>query len=235
MKKNIANVPNEGDPVAEPAESQSVTKEETTPAAEVKQNEKEETVPFHKNPRWKKMQAELKEAREKINAFEGQKSKTPDMPDWWRRQYGETDESKQAYERVVSQGGELEWMKSIIKAELQAEAQAQEAQKAHEDEMLEEQIDEMKSEGLEFDRKELLKFMIDLAEKTGSDIFRNDDGSYDLRRALALKNELFPKQPKDNSTRIALAKNAGISAPTQRAAGDVPIVDLHEIRRGRGR
>lgn len=64
----------------------------------------DENVPFHKNSRWIKREKELQELRKKVAELEIKKetsNATEDVPDWWVTLAGDSEESKQAYNKLL--------------------------------------------------------------------------------------------------------------------------------------
>jgi hypothetical protein len=243
----FANVPSDGakleidqaferlgakeDPTA--SESQPEKKETEKPAQEG-DNTPEEKLPFHKHPRWIKHQQELIETREKLAKLESERAKTGEvvLPDWWKTQYGDTDESKQRYAAVVQKDGELDWIKQQVKEELRAEKEAESAHVKEGEEYVDTQVQEMTDEGLKFDRNELLKFMVDFQKEFGSGALIDTAGNYDFRKSLTLMNKMNPPAPAAaNVQKVVAAIGArGKAAPPQ--ANTVPVIPRNVLRRG---
>ena len=242
MSEIFADVPSEGAGLEiDQALDRLSTKEDKTASEsqpEKKEVAKEEVIPFHKHPRWQKTQAELKETREKLAKLEQERTQNQptELPGWWKKQYGETEESKARYQAVTQKDGELEWIKSQILSELDNRVQTEQTQIKQGEEYVNTQLEEMSSEGLKFDRNGLLKFMVDFQAQFGAGALLDSEGNYDFRKSLTLMERMQPKDV-DNSTTIkkqlASQGSRGKAAPTN--SKGVPVISRNALRRGNWR
>jgi hypothetical protein len=195
------------------------------------------TEPFHKHPRWIQTQKELKETREKIAKLESERTQNQPaaLPDWWKKQYGDTPESKQRYEAVVQKDGELDWIKSQVLESIKSEQQAQSSQKKTGEEYVNTQIQEMTDEGLKFERNALLKFMVDFQKEYGAGGLLDDEGNYDFRKSLTLMNRMQPQESKEDSTVRKQLASVGRGKANSARSSNIPVVSRNALRRGNWR
>lgn len=212
-------------------------KKETVEPSQGDTKTPEAQVPFHKHPRWQKTQETLKQYEARIADFEKKlaekDSQTVEPPEWWKKQYGDTPESKQRYQQVTSKDGELDWIKQSILKEIDQRTQANQSQTKEAEEYVETQLQELTDEGQKFDRNTLLKFMVDFQEEFGPGSLLDAEGNYDFRKGLSLMQRLNPEQQDESGeTKKALAAQASRSkSPTQQAA-KIPVVSRRDLRRG---
>ena len=217
-------------------ESQTEKKETDKASQEGANTSAEKPEPFHKHPRWIKTQSDLREAREKLEKLEKERSQNQPitLPDWWKAQHGETDESKQRYEAVLK--GELPWLKDEILKEIEQKTQADQNQIKQGEEYVDTQIQEMTDEGLKFERNALLKFMVDFQEEFGAGALLNAQGDYDFRKSLTLMEKMQPAAEDTSSTIKKQLASQGVrgKASTQRQS-TVPVLSRQALRRGNWR
>ena len=248
MSEIFADVPSEGDKLEIDQAFDRLSAKEEKPAS-ASQTEKKQTVdpsqkgentpaqkpePFHKHPRWIQTQKELKETREKLAALENSKKEVV-MPDWWKNQYGDTPESKARFEKVVQDGGELQWLKQQLKDELKAETTAEANVSKAGEEYVETQLSEMTAEGLKFERNSLLNFMVHFQAKYGSGSLLDTEGNYDFRKALNLMAEMQPQDDQSNQLKKQVASQAGRSKVNAGSSKGVPVVSSRALRKGNWR
>ena len=251
MSEIFADVPSEGDKLEIDQAFDRLSAKEEKPASE-SQPEKKQTEdpsqkggkventpapkpePFHKHPRWIQTQKELKETREKLAALETSKKEVV-MPDWWKNQYGDTPESKARFEKVVQDGGELQWLKQQLKDELKAETTAEANVSKAGEEYVETQLSEMTAEGLKFERNSLLKFMVDFQVEYGSGSLLDTEGNYDFRKALNLMAKMQPQDDQSNQLKKQVASQAGRSKVNAGSSKGVPVVSTRALRKGNWR
>lgn len=219
----------------EPSESRT-EKEGEVPS----EGDKTPVEPPKESKRWAEMRREIKEAKDvaasAIAETEALKkaSQPQELPEWWKKTYGETDESKTNYRNYnTATEAERNRIKDEVKQDLQKETQAEVAQTQDAEEYVETQMAEMSEEGLKFEKNELLKFMVDFQEEFGPGSLLDAEGNYDFRKALALKGRLDPPEPEDNSQRKQLASQAGRSKVSAGNASKIPVVTTRMLR-GRG-
>ncbi len=206
-----------------PSESQSDTKEAQQASQGADNTLEEKPEPFHKHPRWIKTQQELKETREKLEKLETERAsgQAITLPDWWKSQYGDTDESKERYEAVLK--GELPWLKDQIIKEIEGKQQAEQTMGKQGEEYVETQLSEMSDEGLKFDRNRLLKFMVDFQEEYGAGSLVDTEGNYDFRKALKLMNKVEPDEPESKNVQKQLASQSGRAKASSTSSKGVPV------------
>lgn len=219
-----------------PSESQT-EKDTTDKPSQGGDNTPEEKTPFHKHPRWIQTQNELKELREETARLKkDRESSSPvALPEWWKKQYGDTDESKERYSLVTQKDGELDWIKQSILGEIDQRAQT-ETNTAKEGEVyVDTQLAEMADEGMKFEKNVLLKFMVDFQEEFGAGSLLDTEGNYDFRKALALQEKMQPREVEDNSTRKQLAGLAGRAKVSAGTTSKIPVVSRRALRNGNWR
>lgn len=199
----------------------------------------EEKTPFHKHPRWIKTQETLNEYKDRIADFEKKfadlekGSKQVELPDWWKKQYGDTEESKTQYNQYeTATQAERDRLKADIKADLQNETKQEQTQVTEGEQYVDTQLAEMTDEGLKFDRNSLLKFMVDFQEDFGAGSLLDTDGNYDFRKALAMKSRMEPEATDNTDTKKQLAANAGRSKVQAGSASKIPVISTRSLRKG---
>lgn len=193
----------------------------------------EEKIPFHKHPRWQKTQNELKEMREKVAKFESERTQsTPELPTWWKNQYGDTKESLERYQAVTQKDGELDWIKNSVLSEIDNRTKADTSQMQEANEYVDTQIAEMQDEGMKFDRNSLLKFMVDFQNEFGAGSLLDADGNYDFRKALSMKNRMQPDEVEDAGVKKQLASQASRSKASTGSSSKIPVVTSRSLRKG---
>lgn len=215
-----------------PSESQTENKEAQQASQPADNTVAEKPEPFHKHPRWIKTQQDLKETREKLEKLETERAQGQpvSLPDWWKSQYGDTDESKERYEAVLK--GELPWLKDQILQEIRNDQQQEQQQTQAGEEYVETQLAEMSDEGLAFERNRLLKFMVDFQEEYGSGALVDPEGNYDFRKSLRLMNQLQPAQTEDKTVQKQVAAQSGRAKATAASSTGIPVVNTQRLRRG---
>ena len=207
-------------------------KKETDKPSQKGENTPVEQTPFHKHPRWIQTQRELKELREETARLKAERTQSQPVtvPDWWKKQYGDTTESKQRYASVVQKDGELDWIKSQILESIKSEQQAETSQTQAGEEYVNTQIQEMADEGLKFDKNVLLKFMVDFQKDYGAGGLLDAEGNYDFRKSLTLMNRMQP-EVKEPDVRKQLASVGRGKANSAQSSG-IPVVSRNALRRG---
>ncbi len=228
--------------------SESLTEKETkvkepSQKGEQQDNTSEEKLPFHKHPRWIKQQKEnetLRQEIEKLKSLETRfneiepnlKKEVPTAPQWWVDRYGNDEKSLQNYQEYAeTTKQERDRIKQEVVSELQREqeAKSQEATKANE--YVESQIAEMQDEGIEFDRNELMKFMVDYQDEFGASGLLDDKGNYDFRKSLNLMQRMSPKAEDTTSdTRKKIAGDAMKTKVKATQSTSIPVVSRSSLR-----
>ncbi len=214
--------------------SQPGKKETATPSKEGANIPPEEKTPFHKHPRWIQTQKELKELREETARLKAQGTQTQptEPPDWWKKQYGDTDESKQRYQQVVQKDGELDWIKNQVLETINSQQAAEQTQITDGETYVNTQLAEMSDEGLKFEKNALLKFMVDFQEEFGAGSLLDTEGNYDFRKALNLMSKVNPTVTEPNVRKQLPTARGKVNA--QRPTG-IPVLSRNTLRRGNWR
>lgn len=134
----------------------------------------EENIPFHKHPRWIAKQRELDDMRIKLSELDTLKSELeqvkqqtsstnePEMPDWWKKAYGEDAESQALWREQTQYQEQIyrQWEENVIQkvktSESEQARQQAEAVRKHEAE-IENKLFALEEKGYKFDKNELLK------------------------------------------------------------------------------
>ena len=228
---------------------------ENTPAeslTEKKQPEadtKEQATPDDKQPsekeRWRWMQMrkanrELKESQAKmlaeIESIKASKQETPknvDLPKWWSDNYGNDEKSQQAYRTYQENtNAEKARIKEEVLSEIRNEQQSEVKGSQEAQAYIDQEIEDMKADGLDFETNELMKFIVDFQKEFGAGSLLDDKGNYDLRKSLNLMQRVQPPQA-DNSTNIK-KKVAGNLLKTKVGSKEstIPSVSRNVLRRG---
>lgn len=252
MSDVFANVPSEGATLEIDAaldrlsakedktssESQTENKETEKPSQEGKKTPVQDNIPFHKHPRWQKTQQELKELREETALLKADRvmGQPITVPDWWKKQYGDTPESKARYESVVQKDGELDWIKKQVLEEVENRSKTEQQTISAGEEYVSSQISEMNEEGLKFEKNSLLKFMVDFQTQFGSGALLGEDGNYDFRKSLTLMERMQPKEiDASNTVRKQVAALGGRGKGVAPQSSSIPVLSRNMLRRGNWR
>lgn len=227
-----------------PAES--LPDKKSTSESEETEEKDEENLPFHKHPRWKKVQEEkerlaseveeLKAWKEKVNNDIVREEQTATVPNWWKEQYGDDETSLSNYKQYLSNNEKFEEKviaKAVerIKSEQQAGVEAQ--QKA--EEYFESQFTELEDEGKQFDRNELKKFMVDFEKKHGLPIVYTEGknkGYYNFKAAYDLMSELKTDTKASTTQRKKeIASGSMVTKPSSQSDG-IPVFNRTDFRDG---
>lgn len=221
-------------------EKKETVKEPSQKGEPDKDNTSDEKTPFHKHPRWIKTQETLKEYEKRVEAYEtrikalesSKDGTTEPLPQWWKERYGEDDKSKNAFKDYqAATKAERDRIKDEVKQDILKEQEAEKNRKTGGDEYITTQMAEMKEEGLEFERNELLKFMVDFQKDFGAGSLIDKEGNYDFRKSLALMQKMQPKQP-DNSieTKKKIAADTMKSKVKAPSASNIPTISRKALR-----
>lgn len=143
----------------------------------------EDTLPFHKHPRWIAKQRETEELRAKLDElsplkeeFESIKSQLPkqpepepEMPEWWKDAFGTDEASMKAFKQKLQDEDRLiaTMEERIVNKVRQTEAQEiaeREAQVQKWEAHIENEIQTLYTKGYTFDKNELLKVVDDYSK-----------------------------------------------------------------------
>jgi len=184
-----------------PTESQTETKqEEVEPSQQGKDEDSkddpepktdgEEQLPFHKHPRWKKLNDRNRELEEykveqerlaieqRISNIET-KTKTSEpinVPEWFVAEYGDDPQTYATY--LNNEKVKEDRLKSEIKKELLSDARQQQQQVKYQEEWIDKQVDSLEEEGEKFDKNKLKAFTIE------NHIIDPKTRYYDFKKAL---------------------------------------------------
>lgn len=221
---------------------------------EPKEPEGEENLPFHKHPRWKKMQEDREALAERNALYEkeiedlkqwketvAKSNEKVTLPDWWKQSYGEDDNSIESY-KSYSRNTETykEQIKSEVKREIEEDRRKEiEIQKAKADadakkieesqEYIENSFKDLKTKNPDVDKNELFKFILDYQKEYGSAPVDNT-GNYDLSKAYSLMNKLNPKSSSIEAKKQIASQS--MSSKTSSSRDNIPVVSRDDLRRG---
>lgn len=226
------------------SEKKQVDKEPSQKGESEKSNTSEEKVPFHKHPRWIKQQSDYKKAQDRIAELESKGSansnvevKAEELPDWWKKAYGDKHESVESYKNYLNATqAERKQLTEQIKQDILKGFESEKNEEQSGEEYVNTQLDEMADEGLKFNRNELLKFMVDFQDEYGPGSLLDPQGNYDFRKSLELKNKMQPA--KVDETLNERKKLAGETMRSKVKTGDsstIPKVSIRNLRRGNWR
>ena len=215
--EEMSNLPTEGlneEGEEAPEEAESEEQEKETPEAEEKPNEEEEEqVPFHKNPRFKKLVDEknnlkstVDEMQAKIDKLSEEKGSQPEvedeMPESWVEMYGDGDSAKKAWklkqeERKADNQAILEKAIATVRQE---EADKSAREKESQD-YVSAQLEELETSGAKFDKNELFKVLDDFRPMT-------EDGMFDFKKGYEILKLQKTKDPAKINARKKLADDS---------------------------
>lgn len=199
----------------EPDEGEDGSKEDDS--SDEDKEDDDSSVPFHKHPRFKELIDEkntlkdsLEAAMSEINKLKEPKEnpeEIPKIPDWFSRIFGDSEEAWQNYYEQTKREKE-----EIVKTVFSALEKRQEKVKEEEtkwNQWVDSEVKRLEESGEEFDRKELLKIMVDYTPSDNS-------GNLDFDKGLKLykqlgnkkqaeKKELDDKKKETNSVRKKIA------------------------------
>ena len=185
------------------------------------ENTPKDNVPFHKHPRWIEREEELKTLREneektakelaELKAFKAEIADkiepTFAIPEWFKELYGENDVAWKKYAEREAQR-EVEIEQKILARQEDIKKKA-ETETQFWNKWVDIEVNKLKTLGLDFDRNELLKTMVD-----NQDQVKDENGNFDFAKGYKLYSESKPVPKPDTSNarkQIAdiTAKNAG--------------------------
>lgn len=164
----------------------------------------EKNVPFHKHPRWKELQKELK-AKEKeieeLKSFKGEvnekfsKMETKEkVPKWFSELYGENQEAWEAYSE--HNATERKKMKQEILDEINQEKSKENERVSKWNNWVSDEIQKLKDEGLKFDKNKLMKIAVDYKPT-------DEEGNIDFKKAYEILQ--FTEKKTDNASKKKIA------------------------------
>ena len=206
MEENLTNGEVQ-EAVQEQAEQQTETVADSSPDNQLSDQEAEqpsqggdsnpeESLPFHKHPRWKQQVEENKALRqqlEELQTFRQQveplipqaPAHSDPLPDHWKELFGETPEAYKLWQKHEDEL--IEKATQRIKAEEQRKLEEANAYNQH----IENELKAMEDEGLKFNRNELNKFLVDMQTEYGT-IPLTANGQIDFRKGLQMFQKFSP-------------------------------------------
>jgi len=185
--------------------------EEEKEAREAKEKEAEEKLPFHKHPRFKALveeknlyKKELDELKEdvesKFSAIKESQSKDANIPGWFSELYGENETAWKKYQEHDKQIRDE--IKEEIREGLEKEQKEKEESVNKWSEWIDDQVKDLKDEGLKFDRNELMKVMFDYKPA-------DEKGNLDFHKGYEILGLLKKKSPERIDERKKLIDDSG--------------------------
>lgn len=165
-------------------------------------NPDEDTIPFHKHPRWIAKQQEIDELKQQITDLEEitknpKKEETPpspDMPQEFIDLFGPNPEIWDKWQKLTARQREDLEKEIIEKIKNEDKEQAEAIEKGKQ--YVESSIKALEDAGQKFDRNELIKFMIDFEQQFAPIV--NSEGNYDFAKGLELMQKMnADKKPSD--------------------------------------
>lgn len=189
-----------------PAESPTENNEaETEPSQQGEEGEDapkntadEKPLPFHEHPRWQKMQKELEEKEEALQALQESVTELQEkptqqdttLPQWWQTLAGSDEVSKQAYSQYQSENkGTRDAMRQELIEEQQQQAQEEQSESKKWDDWVVGEIQNLKDNGETFDENELRKVAVEMQPL-------DENGNISLSKSLEILK--LQKQVKAN-------------------------------------
>lgn len=222
---------------AQDSSTEQKTETVVTPSSEGENTQSEENLPFHKHPRWQRMNEEKKALEATVNdllAFKQQvESKSSDssqqssVPEWFKNLYGDNPQvwsQYQSYEKDMRQQIKTEALNEL-KGE--QEKQTQEVQKWNK--WVDTQFDDLEDTGKTFDRNEFRKFILDYNAEYKS-LPLNEKGDIDIPKCYELMTRLNPPSAPDNKLieKKKLASKMASGTTTESKQSD--FISLEELR-----
>jgi len=182
---NLADIPNEGDVIEEketsiesPAEKKPEEKPEEKKEKEEKKEAKEvkEEVPFHKHPRFKALVEEknqykkdlddMKEyMKSEISEIKESQSKDTKIPKWFSEALGDNKEAWNSFQEMNKESQES--IKKEIREDLKKEQGKSDDSADKWKKWVDNQIDSLQADGLEFKKEDLMKVMMEYKPTDG--------------------------------------------------------------------
>ncbi len=233
----LAGVPSEGsaNPFAEQEEPQETETPAESPAEEeptedapspegADNTQDEEKLPFHKHPRWKAMYERNKaleqevaqtrsEMEERLRQVQESVSSVPRgeeaVPDEFVRLYGDNPEAFRLWRK--QQEDFAARVKNEVFQEMQQRQETDQRNLQEGERYVESSLQELEVEGAEFNRNELMKFMLDFRDRFGA-LPTDDRDNIDFRRGLELMMEMKGKMGSDRQKSQARKDLAAFSS-----------------------
>lgn len=220
--------------VLENTEQQTVTAEDSSTENKLSVNEEqqpsqggdsnpEESLPFHKHPRWKALTEEnkvLKNSLDELQTFRQQvepliseraekQKPTEPVPEYWQKLYGDTPEAFEAWKAHEDELLERATAKAVERVRREEEQARQQTEEYNT--WMQNEFEAMKAEGLEFKVNDLNKFLTDFYNEYKFLPTIGDGTRIDFRKGLQMYNKFNPKV----DTQAVKKQVASTLAPTK--------------------
>jgi len=198
-------------PEETPEDSPAETVQPESPEGDTEKGaETEKPEPFHKNPRWQKIQTENRELRERLDRLEKAEpqrktEEEPEAPTWFVTQFG--DDPKVWSQYLRSRQSDKEAVKAEVLREINSEREAESRRTAEYQQWVDDEVDSLRGEGLKFDRNRLMKIAVEYRPT-------DDRGQVDFRKAYDIMRMLDGQRKKSTD---AVRENAAAAASPERA------------------
>lgn len=217
--------PEKKEKVTEPPQRGEQKKETST------DNTSDENIPFNKHPRFKSLINEVHDLKEKLAKQETPKETKVEtveqdvkLPDWWKQYYGEDDQSKTFYKGYLQQTQATQKeLITTIKTQMVEEEKAQKQAVEEADKYLNTEVERLKSEGNQFEKNELFKFILDFEKDYGVSLVKAD-GQYDLEKGLQLMQKLNPVKETSTDTKKKIASETMRSKANASPNSSIPTI-----------
>lgn len=243
----LDSIPHEGEQLEveeedTPTDSSSENEDEKqSPDSEEDKQTEEDNLPFHKHPRWKQivdknkeLSAQLEQATHRLEEINQRVSEaaTSSVPEWFQGYYPTASENTlQRY--WDSYKKDVEKQQKVLESELEVKLeqrllnkkQEEAAQQERVQEWVEDQIQELKDEGLTFKQADLVAVMEKYQPTT--------DGNLDFRKGYDILSAINAKAEKSAKAKEKDSARKGVAAKTTTGStGDphTPEIDMKRIR-----
>lgn len=229
LKEFYESLPKDGDEPKNLVDSSSTEEKETPVVTEDKKPD--ENIPFHKHPRWIKLQEEKKQQADVISKFDKQIAELREqvsqrdkdkVPEWFTTRFGEDPNLWKAYSTTTQ--AEKADIKKEIMAEIRAEQNQAKEQEAHWQNWVAENVQNLKDEGEKFDENALYKVMTDFNPTDAQ-------GNLDFRKGLALLKQLDTKGDADKDKANARKEVAASTTSSVKGEKQAPVLTPKQLRK----
>jgi hypothetical protein len=150
----------------------------------------EDNLPFHKHPRWIERENELNELKEREEEMARELAElrtsrdshvATDIPPWFSELYGDNQTAWEKYSE--HEQARTEEIKASILSHQQEEEMRAQKEAEHWNKWVDNQIEDLASEGKKFDRNKLIKVMLDYSPTDANNNLDFDKG-YSIYEAL---------------------------------------------------
>lgn len=231
VKPEVVNEETET-PQVSPTEQKTETTEAPVEGEPAKDNTQQlENVPFHKHPRWQKLNQEKKQLEATVNdllafkqSVESKSAPTQapatNVPEWFKNLYGDNPQVWTQYQSYEAE------MRKQIQADAVKELKAEQEQQTQEvtkwNNWVENQFDELEDTGKTFDRNAFRKFILDYNAEYKS-LPLTDKGDIDIAKCYELMLKLSP--PSTNTDADKIAEKKKLAGKQSTTSGTTPSSD----------